>query len=198
MTSQSRTSSGNNAEYMREKGIKILEQVDEYSYANRFTVGSYKVELPNGEETIFFLRKGNPFSVIVPVQQDGSFVMVRQYRIGAEKFSLEFPMGEVAGKEPLDVARIELKEETGYSAGKIENIGHFYLSPGWSNQVGHVYLATDITPGAQELEPYEFIEVVVVTGQELEQYLEDGTIIDASTITAYAAYQRFMRKIPKR
>ena len=180
---------------MRGKGIKILEQVDEYSYAGRFTVGSYKVELPNGEETIFFLRKGHPFSIIVPVLKDGAFVMVRQYRIGAEKFSLEFPMGEVADKSPIEMAEIELKEETGYTAKKIENIGHFYLSPGWSNQIGNIYLATEITAGEQELEPYEFIEVVVVTEQELEQYMEDGTIIDASTITAYAAYQRFMRKI---
>lgn len=185
-------------EYMREKGIKILEQVDEYSYAGRFTVGSYKVELPNGEETIFFLRKGHPFSIIVPVLKDGSFIMVRQYRIGSEQFSLEFPMGEVADKSPHEMAEIELKEETGYTAQKIEQIGHFFLSPGWSNQVGNIYLASDITAGDQELEPYEFIEVVKVTEKELEQYMEDGTIIDASTIVAYAKYQRFIRTIPGR
>ncbi|MFW5704190.1 MAG: NUDIX hydrolase [Patescibacteria group bacterium] len=174
--------------------IKLLKQVDSYSYAGRFEVGTYLVELPNGQQTNFFLRKGNPYAIIVPMLDDSSFVMVKQYRLGAQQISLEFPMGEVAGKTHREAAEIELREETGYSATVYTHLGQFYLSPGWSTQEGHIYLASGLQEGRQDLEEYEFIESVVVNEKDLESMILRGEIIDASTLVAFQQYKNHIGK----
>lgn len=179
---------------MREKGMRILKKIDSISYAGRFHIGTFLVELPDGTRTHFYIRESRPYSIVIPVLDDGRFVMVRQYRIGADTFSIEFPMGEVQGVEYPEAAVIELKEETGYQAKRFTHIGQFYISPGWSTQVGHIYLATQLTAGEQELEPYEFIEVVHMSEAEIEQFIDQGKIMDSSTLIAFSTYKRFREK----
>lgn len=175
-------------------GVTILEEVDSYSYGNRFEVTACRVRLPNGSETTFYIRKGQQFAIVIPVCEDGSFVMIKQYRLGAEQITLEFPMGEVAGKSATEAAPIELKEETGYTASSIEQIGSFHISPGWSTQEGQIFLATGLTEGNANPEEFEFVTPVTVTQDELEQMIDTGAIIDASTRVAYETYRRFQQK----
>lgn len=170
--------------------IKILKKVDSVSFARRFHIGTYLVELPDGSKTHFYLRHSDHFAIVIPVLENGDLIMVRQYRIGAKKLSLEFVMGEVYGKSSVEAAPIELKEESGYTAETIEKIGSFYVSPGWSDQVGDVFVATNLTEGEQELEQYEFIEVERVSPQQVEDYIENGTIFDSSTIIAFSFFKK--------
>ena len=175
--------------------IKIIKQVDSVHFAHRFHISTYLVELPNGAKTYFYLRHSEDFSVVIPVLENGDLVMVKQYRIGAQKDSLEFPMGEVYGKKTEDGAPIELKEETGYEAQTIKKIGSFYLSPGWSDQIGDVFVATGLTAGPPELEEFEFIETQIVSFKQAEQYVKEGTIFDSSTIIALSFFKdRFLTK----
>jgi ADP-ribose pyrophosphatase len=168
--------------------IKIIRQLEEHRYAGRFRIGAYLVEMPDGKQTTYYIRQSQPFAIVIPVLDNGDLVMVTQHRIGAERTSLEFPMGEVAGKDADAAAPVELKEETGYTADRFERIAEFYLSPGWSTQVGRIFVATGLSPGEQELEEFEHIEVEIVSPSRIPSLLADGTIFDASTIVAWTYY----------
>ncbi len=171
-------------------GVTFLEKIDSYHYGQRFEVTSYRVRLPNGDETTFYVRDGNAYAVVIPVRADGSFVMVKQYRVGAKQITIEFPMGEVSGKTVEEAASIELKEETGYTAGSINSIGSFHISPGWSTQEGHVFVATELSEGTATPETYEYVTSMVVTEEELDTMISEGMIIDASTRVAFDLYRR--------
>jgi len=82
---------------------------------------------------------------IVPLQEDGDVLLVRQYRLPTEQVMLEVPAGGVdAGETPEEAAQRELREECGRGAGCLERLGGFYVSPGFTNEFVHVFLATEL------------------------------------------------------
>lgn len=167
---------------------KILRELKTAKYGKRFSVTSYEIELPNKKTTTFYLRKSAPFSIIIPFLDEKTVILIRQYRFGINKVILEFPMGVVDGKKPKDTAVQELEEETGYKAKSLILIKSFYLSPGWSTQIGHIYVAKGLIPGMQKPEPYEFIEVVPTKLSEIGSLIRKNVIIDASSTLAYYSY----------
>ena len=97
---------------------------------------------------------------IVPVKDDGSVVMVRQYRIAVEEELLEIPAGLMdPGEEPLETAKRELKEETGYTAEKWTHMTEFYPTAGFCNEYIHIFLAEGLTPGETSFDETENIEM---------------------------------------
>ena len=128
-------------------------------------------------------------AVILPVLEDGSIVLIRNYRFAVGEHLYELPAGMIdAGEDPETAAGRELIEETGYAAGRLEKLGAYCSAPGSSDEVLHAFLATDLRPGEQELEVYEQIRVEVLTEPRVREMVMNGTIHDAKTIAALALY----------
>ena len=147
------------------------------------------VRMPDGNvvRRDFFHYAGA--AVILPVLDDGSIVLIRNYRFAIDEHLLELPAGMLEpGEEPALCAARELTEETGYKAGKIDKLGIFYTGPGTTDETMHAFLATDLRAGAQALEEYEQITVETVSQDELKQMILDGRMHDGKTIAALAMY----------
>ncbi len=122
-------------------------------------------------------------AVIVPVFDDGTVALVRQYRHAAGKYLLEVPAGSLdEGEDPKTGALRELEEEIGYRAAKIEKIAEFFVSPGFLTEKMFVYLATELTETSQNLEEDELIEIEPLTLDQALGKIRSGEIEDAKTI----------------
>lgn len=127
-------------------------------------------------------------AVVVP--WDGSHVhLIGQYRYPLGAWSWELPQGavEAAGVDPETVARTELREETGFVAGRMLRLGEMAFAPGMADQRFTAWLATDLTPGPAAPEPEEEGLLVpgTVTPDELDAAIDDGEIVDAATIAVW-------------
>ena len=121
--------------------------------------------------------------VIVPITAANEVRLVRQYRAAAETWVIELPAGGLeAGEDPDLAAPRELLEETGDQAATWHNLGGFYSAPGILTEFLHLYLATDLTPGPNNLEFDEHIEVITVPWHEAVAMIQRHEIEDAKTI----------------
>jgi ADP-ribose pyrophosphatase len=122
-------------------------------------------------------------AVIVPVFEDNTVALVRQYRHAAGKYLLEIPAGSLDGDESPDIgAARELEEEIGVRAAKLEKLAEFYVSPGFLTEKMFLYLATEITETAQNLDEDEFVEIERIPLETALEMVRTGTIEDAKTI----------------
>lgn len=127
----------------------------------------------------------NGGAVIAALTEDKKLVMVRQYRKPADKVMLEVPAGKIdPGEKPLDAAVRELKEETGYTAAKVEFLTQFYPSVGYSEEVLYLYLCTGLTPGETNFDENEAIDIEEVELDRLFKMVMSGEIDDAKTLIA--------------
>lgn len=125
----------------------------------------------------------NGSAVIVPVFADKTVALVKQYRHAAGKYLLEIPAGTLEkGENAEKGARRELEEEIGVTAGKIEKLTEFYVSPGFLSEKMFVCLATDLTETQQNLEEDELIEIEKITFEEAFEKIKNGEIEDAKTM----------------
>ena len=150
-----------------------------------------EVELPDGERSVREWIDHPGASAIVPILEDGRTLLVRQFRFPPRRTFLEVPAGKLdtPDEDPVEVAARELKEETGWRAGRWEKIGAAYPCIGYSNERIHVFAAYDLERGEQALASGEFIEVVDLTLVEAFRRAREGELKDMKTITAlvYAA-----------
>ena len=157
-------------------------------YKNRWmTVREDAILRSNGVAGIYGVVEKADFAVIAAVR-DQSLYLVEQYRYPVRGRFWELPQGSWEGRaiEPLELAKAELREETGLEAGSMLHVGRLFLAYGHSNQAYDLYLATDLCEGAAHLDPEEaglvsraFPVPVVQT------MIEDGTIKDATTVAAF-------------
>ena len=124
-------------------------------------------------------------AVIVPVFDDGTVALVRQYRHAADVYLLEVPAGSLEENEdPLTGAHRELEEEIGVTAAKVELLTEFYVSPGFLTEKMYVYLATEFTETKQNLEVDELIEIERVSFPQAYDLIRTSRIQDAKTIVS--------------
>lgn len=122
-------------------------------------------------------------AVILPVFEDGTIALVKQYRHPAVKYLLELPAGTLNDKEsPEEGAARELEEELGVTAGKLEKLSEFFVSPGFCEEKMWLFLATDLRETAQRLEDDEALEIVRLPIARALQMITEGEIEDAKTI----------------
>ncbi|WP_282935713.1 NUDIX hydrolase [Paenibacillus sp. RC67] len=149
------------------------------------------VRLPNGDIAKREIIK-HPGAVAVLAIKDDHMLVVEQYRKPLEKSQIEIPAGKLdPGEEPLEAAKRELEEETGYKAGTIKHICSFYTSPGFADEILHLYVADDLIKGEVHLDEDEFLECESITLEQAKQYIQDQRISDAKTITAVYAWQSY-------
>lgn len=124
-------------------------------------------------------------AVILPVFDDGTVALVRQYRHPAVRYLLEAPAGTLAdGERPEDGAARELQEELGLTAGRLEKLSEFFVSPGFCEEKMWVFLATELTEGQQNPEEDEVLEVVRLPIDDALEMISSSEIQDAKTIIA--------------
>jgi ADP-ribose diphosphatase len=125
----------------------------------------------------------NGSAVIVPIFDDGTVALVKQYRHPAVRYLLEVPAGTLAkGEQPEIGAARELKEELGLVAARLEKLSEFFVSPGFCEEKMWVYLATELSEGEQALEDDEILEVVRLPIADALEMITSGEIEDAKTI----------------
>ena len=126
---------------------------------------------------------------IVAVTPDQRLVMVRQYRYAAGRFLLEIPAGTLEpGEDPEDTARRELREETGYSAKNLRPLGSFFSAPGFCDEVIHLFRAEGLTPGEQDTDFGEDIDLVEIPVDEGRRRLAAGGFEDAKTLAGLGLF----------
>lgn len=130
---------------------------------------------------------------ILPDLGDGRICLIRNHRLSVGRELIELPAGTLEPNEiPVDCARRELKEETGYQAQHFRLLHTFYLSPGILDERMYLFLAEGLVPGNPSREPGEQIENVVVTFQEAIEMVRHGRIEDAKTMVGLLYYNRFV------
>jgi ADP-ribose pyrophosphatase len=146
---------------------------------------------PGGFEIKRAIVKHGGSAVMMPVDDRGRILLVRQYRLPAQGYLWELPAGRVdEGETFLQAARRELKEETGYTAKSWKKIATFFPSPGFLAEKMTIFLATNLTPGESTPMDDERIEARWFTARDLGRWIESGKIIDAKTMIGYCRYLR--------
>ncbi len=132
--------------------------------------------------------------LILPLLSPDQVVMIRNYRYSVAEELLELPAGTLEPPEPpRDCAARELEEETGYRAGEIEPLCRFYTSPGFTNELMHVFVARNLTRTQQNLQENEQIKVEIMHWGDAIRASLDGRILDGKTIAALQAYDSRQR-----
>ena len=148
------------------------------------------MEFSNGntEEWDYIHHKGA--AAVVPVTGDGRIIMVRQYRNALNRFTLELPAGALdAADEPgIECSARELEEETGYRSEHLEWLITLRTTVALCNERIEIYVAKDLVPSRQNLDPNEFVNVEMHTIEELKHMIFCGEIEDSKTIAALLAY----------
>ena len=137
----------------------------------------------------------NGGAVLAAVTGEGRLVMVRQYRKPAGRVMLEVPAGKIdPGESAEAAAKRELKEETGYTAGKIKFLMQFYPSVGYSEEILYLYLCTDLTPGETNFDENEAIDIEEYEINRLHKMVMDGDVQDAKTIIAIMTVKNLLEE----
>ena len=144
------------------------------------------VRLPNGNIAYREWIKHPGASAVLPVTPEGRLIFVRQYRYPIQQVTLEIPAGKLdaEGEDPLDCAKRELSEETGYQAEKYTFLTKLATTVGFSNEFIYIYAAEGLTAGRQHPDEDEFINVCTLTMDEAMEKVRSGEICDAKSITA--------------
>ena len=175
---------------MKDLTEKTLSSERKYT-GKIISVDLLDIELPDGRKAKReVIRHGNAVAVLAR-RPDGLFVLVRQYRKAAEEALVEVIAGGLEpGEEPMAGAMRETAEETGYEVKSISFLTTIICTPGYCEERIHLYFAElSDTAHEQDQDPDENVFPVLMTGDEIENGIRSGTIFDAKTLSAWAAYK---------
>ena len=148
-----------------------------------------EVTLPNGVTTKLEVMRHPGAAAAVPLHEDGTVTILRQYRHAVGGWIWEVPAGKLdkPGEDPLQCAQRELAEEAGLAAKRWEKLGSIYTTPGFCDEIIHLFLARDLSEVPRELEVDEVIEVHRMTLPEALAMIPTEEIRDTKTIGALQA-----------
>lgn len=153
----------------------------------------HTVTLPNGEHSTREVVTHPGAVGVIALTQEGKLLLVEQYRKPIERTLIEIPAGKIDEGETLERCALrELEEETGYRAASVQHVQSFVTSPGFADEVIHIYVATDVERVDDPLraDEDEFVTLHEVTIEEACRFMEEGRIYDAKTIFALLYVQR--------
>ncbi len=169
-------------DHLKEDGLDSEQLVD----GKLLKVYRDRVRLPSGGESVREWINHPGASAVVPLFEDGSTLLVRQFRYPPRRVFLEVPAGKLdeEGESPEKVAKRELKEETGWTTSNLRHLGSLYPCIGYSNEIIHFYLAEGLEEGEQELSHGEALDVIRLPFREAVEKARSGEILDMKTVTA--------------
>lgn len=152
--------------------------------------------LPNGKEAHREVVE-HPGAVAILAVKGGNVILVEQYRYPISRITWEVPAGKLdAGELPDICAGRELKEETGMSAGKMQYLFTYYTTPGFSDEIMHLYFAECLVEGEQSPDEDEFVNVISIPFKEALVAIGSEKICDSKTIMALLWYQKHIFENP--
>lgn len=152
---------------------------------NLLHVNVDKVRLPDGNTSTRDWIRHPGASAIVPVFEDGTIMLVNQYRFPPRKLFLEVPAGKLdQGESPDKTAVRELKEECGITCKSIQKTGEFYPAIGYSNEIIHIYVAWNLDLKDQQADDDEFLINQRISFSKALKLIQSGEISDGKTICA--------------
>jgi ADP-ribose pyrophosphatase len=177
---------------MSPKHTKILKK-KETLYAGRvFSVERHHVVELNGSRSTKDIVRHPGSAVILPVLDDGTIVLIRQFRVAINEEVWELPAGTRDGKETfLQTARRELREETGFRAAKWKKLVDYFPSPGFLNERMAIFVAGNLEAGSASPEEDEEICVKPVSMKRALGMIKDGQICDSKTLIGILYWQTF-------
>ncbi len=194
---------GNGEEGLSDREIKTISSRE--VYRNKWTrVREDVIERANGERGVYGVVDKDPACIIIPLESTpkGDFLyLVEQFRYTVGARFMELPQGgwEIAGADPEEMARGELREETGLSAERMTLLTTLQIGYGVMNQKHHVYLAEGLTQGEHDRDAEEAdLEVHRVSVAEFEAMLLDGRIVDNCSAAAWGVYRLWRERQPSR
>lgn len=173
-----------------------MENLPKQSYTCKiFTVFEEDILLPNGNKTRQSWIAHKPTVAIVPVNEQGQLLLIKQYRSPVRQNLLEIPAGSLDdGELPVEAAGRELAEETGYRAGKLTKLFAGYLLPGYCNEFMYFFLAEDLIYAPLAPDEDEFIEVIPMSFAKAQEEVKRGGLIDAKTVLGLALARDYFRR----
>lgn len=163
-----------------------------------FTIRRDYLKTPDGRETRFEIVEHGGSVIIIPVDDEGNLLFVRQYRHAAGMDLLELPAGTRDGDEPFEeCAAREIREETGMEAGTLKHVGSFYLAPGYSTEYMGVFLAADLKHNPLEADDDEFLSVEKLPIKEALALAERGEMPDAKSLAALLMARPYLETYQK-
>lgn len=149
------------------------------------------VELAGGVTALREVVEHRQAVTLVALDPQGHLLLVRQHRLPARRELLELPAGEIEPKEsPEEAAQRELREETGYEAGSLRHLSSFFLAPGYSEELMHVFVAEQLQEAPLAADDDERLELVRLPVAEALRLVDAGEIADAKSIAGLLTYAR--------
>jgi len=150
-----------------------------------FAIRRDYMQTPDGRETKFDIVEHGGSVVLIPINEKGNLLFVRQYRHAAGKDLLELPAGTRDGDEPFEeCAAREIREETGMEAGSLVKVGEFFLAPGYSTEFMVVFLAINLKHNPLEADDDEFLQLEEIPVRAALEMAERGEMPDAKSLAA--------------
>jgi ADP-ribose pyrophosphatase len=171
--------------------MKLLSSRERYR-CGLFTVTEDRAGEPRGFVLKRSVVRHNGSAVMMAVDPKNNVLLVRQYRLPADKYLWELPAGKLdPGENALQAGRRELREETGYQARRWKKMISFYPSPGYVAEKMTIFLARDLIAGEAEPMDDEQIETRWFSPRQIESMIRTAKIEDAKTMIGFLAWQRW-------
>ena len=170
---------------------KIEKQLaSELVYNGRvFKVTKDEILCPNGQQSIREIVHHHG-GVAILFKVDDKFIFEKQYRYALGEEIIEMPAGKLeAGETPLEAAKRELLEETGYRPLEMVHLGDSYPTPGYSSEIIHLYYCPKAVKEERHLDSDENIELIYLSLEEIEQMIQEGKIKDSKTVASIYLYK---------
>jgi len=173
--------------------MKLISSVEKYK-SSIFRVTWDKAIDPDGFQIERAIIHHGGSAVMMPIDERGRILLVKQYRLPARRYLWEVPAGRLdPGESVLQCAKRELREETGLKAVKWTKLASFYVSPGFLSEKMTIYAAEGLTQGEKEPMEDERIEARWFSQREIEDLIRTQKLQDAKTIVAFLTWKRFYR-----